>query len=691
MTAAPRDEFVSEDSGPSFAYLILTHRDPALVEALVARILELSPQGHVVIHHDLTSDDVPWEGKPPSRVHFVERDHIYWGDWSIVEATLRMVKFALEELHADWFVVLSGEHWPAADLRAWERGTVSSGVDALAKANPLPKTLRFGRGNDEFNFVNMFLSRCLLKWVTVRQPRSAVAHRAIGGVWKVSRYIMPLVAIEYSHRRKAWFFGRPRRRGRMRDWEFYKGTQWIAFNARSAHSILHTDPGVTNWFRHGHIPDETYFHTVLRHDEDLVVTTDDVTYVPVGRHRPNLRWMVLKLDELPAIWRSGAPFARKVDPVEQPEVIRALNAEVDRRRAAGPGRDRRAHQPTTGSRLPSTEHESPPDPPACVAIVGMHRSGTSATAGLLVGMGLTPPKIDDLVPAQESNERGHWESESVILHSLKVLGTLGAHTYAPPPPTSGWEARPEFDRLRTEAARWLADTSDGRPVVLKDPRLCMTLPIWKSAVPGPIPALFVLRDPLEVARSLEARDNLPMLLGLALWDRYVRSAALSLEGSPTLVVDYTAMLEDPVKWSDVICGFLQVWGVDLDPDARSVALEFLDTGLRHQKTEDTEYEPLVGAHQEVHAILSERAGSESIWQPPELPPAPPWADYVLQLRREVVLARKELYWTQTSRAYKVVSSAWRLTGGGPSLPEPGNDQQETFDLDQQEEGLNLDG
>ncbi len=162
MTAAPRDESVSEDSGPSFAYLILTHKDPEQVEALVARILELSPQGHVVIHHDLTSDDVPWEGKPPSRVHFVERDHIFWGDWSIVEATLRMVKFALEELRADWFVVLSGEHWPVADLRAWERAHGLLGRRRIGEGGiRCRRRLRFGRGDDEFNCVNMFLSRCL--------------------------------------------------------------------------------------------------------------------------------------------------------------------------------------------------------------------------------------------------------------------------------------------------------------------------------------------------------------------------------------------------------------------------------------------------------------------------------------------------------------------------------------------------
>ncbi len=465
MSPARPDVSVSERSAPCFAYLILTHKDPEQVEALAARILALSPHGQVVVHHDLASDDLPWRGRPPDRVHFVERERILWGGWSIVEATLRMVTFALQELRADWFVVLSGEHWPVEDLRAWELATIASGIDAFVTAEPLPHRLRFGRGDDETNGANMFLSRCLHRWVTVKQPRAAVAHRAVGGFWKLSRYVMPIVTVEYSHRRETWFFGRPRARGRMRDWEFYKGSQWIAFNRRSAETILDADPAVTEWFRRGHIPDETYFHTVLRHDKDLVVTKDVVTYVPIGPKTPTLRWMVLKIEELPDVWRSGAAFARKVDLADRPEVIRALNAEVDRRLAGGPRLDRsRAHQTTLDSHPPSSEHGSPRSPPACVAVVGMHRSGTSATAGLLVGMGLAGPKVDDLVPAEESNERGHWESETVIMHSVKVLGTLGAHSYAPPPPTSGWELDRKFDSLRAEAAQWLADVrrQDGR-------------------------------------------------------------------------------------------------------------------------------------------------------------------------------------------------------------------------------------
>ena len=660
--------------GPCFAYLILSHKDARQVEALADRILELSPGAQVVVHHDLAAGDVPWGGRPPARVHFVERGRILWGDWSIVEATLRMVRFALEQLHADWYVVLSGEHWPVADLRRWEEGAAGSVVDAFVEADPLPSRLRFGRADEG---ANMYLSRCIHRWVSVRQPRLASAHRAVGGLWKLSLYATPILTVEYSHRRQTWFFGRPRARGPLEDWVFYKGSQWIAFNRRSAETLLATDPKVTEWFRGGHIPDETYFHTVLRHAENLVVSADVVTYVPIGPKTPMLRWMVLKLEDLPAVWSSGAAFARKADLANRPEVIRALNAEVDRRRA---GVDEQQPVRSAGSRVLQRwgEREPHSDPPPCVAVVGMHRSGTSATAGMLIGLGLAGPRAEDLVPASDSNERGHWESESVHMCNVRVLAARGADTYAPPPPESGWEIDGKFDPHRVEAAEWFASTFDGRPLVLKDPRLCVTLPLWKTALPGSLATVLVLRDPLEVARSLQARDELPIVLGLALWDRYMRSAVLGLEGSPTLVVEYTAMVSDPVKWSDVVCCYLEDLGVNVDPDARDAALKYVDPHLRHQTTHHSEYEPLIGAHREVHAILTHRVGPHSSWKPPELPPSPPWADYVLQLRREVVLARHELYWTKTSRVFQTVSKLWRLTGGGPrgSVEEFGSPQHE---------------
>ena len=101
-------------------------------------------------------------------------------------------------------------------------------------------------------------------------PRSAT--RLFSGLWRISRYVLPLCAIEYSHRRQAWFIGLPRRRGRPETTTFYKGTQWIGFNRRSAEAVLGTDPAVTEWFKRSHIPDETYLQTVLHNAPGLNVS-----------------------------------------------------------------------------------------------------------------------------------------------------------------------------------------------------------------------------------------------------------------------------------------------------------------------------------------------------------------------------------------------------------------------------------
>lgn len=317
-------------SGPRFAYLVLSHDAPRRVEALTARLLALSPDGVVVVHHDRAADAVPWNGTAPDRVRLLERRALAWGAWSIVATTLRMVRLAVEDVGADWLVVLSGEHWPVVDLAAWEHATARSGVDALVPAAPLPRRLRFGRSDPDGN---RFLARCALRWVALPRPRSEAAHRALAGVRKVTRHTHPLLKLEYSERNRAWFVGTPRRRGPVSAVTLRKGAQWIAFDRRAAEAVLGTDPALTAWFSRSHIPDESYLQTVLWNAPGLRVADRTVTYVRGEPATPTPGWMLLRLEDLPEVRASGAAFARKVDPVHRPDVVAAIDAEVDRRRA----------------------------------------------------------------------------------------------------------------------------------------------------------------------------------------------------------------------------------------------------------------------------------------------------------------------------------------------------------------------
>lgn len=308
------------------AYLLLTHKDPHQVMALADRIHALSPTSHVVVHHDAKADTLPWDGVPPQWAHLVERVPVEWGDWSIVEATLRMFRFAHEELDAAWFVVISGEHWPVVNLESWERDVAEKGVDALLPAQELPRRLHFGPSDRD---PNRFLARCVHRWFHIKRPRSDLLHKALAGFSKISLWTHPLVKLEFSLRSDAWFVGVPRRRGPVREWDLYKGSEWLACNARAAAALLHADPAVTEFFRRSHIPDESYVQTVLRREPGLVVEADDVTWVPPEPEQSAAGWMLLKTEQLAQIRKAGVAFARKVDPSRNPEVIVALDASID--------------------------------------------------------------------------------------------------------------------------------------------------------------------------------------------------------------------------------------------------------------------------------------------------------------------------------------------------------------------------
>jgi hypothetical protein len=316
-------------TSPTVAYLLLTHKEPDQVERLAARILSLSPTGHLVVHHDLKAGTLPWDGSPPPRVHLVdERVTVEWGDWSIVEATLRMFQFAHEQLGADWSVVISGEHWPVMDLSEWETMLSSRGVDAYIPTQLLPPHLHFGAKDLDGN---RFLARCVLRWFRFHRPKSHFAHRVLTGAAKVSRWTHPILKLEYSLRGESWFVGIPRRRGPTAGWDLYKGSEWITCSARATDILLRTDPAVAAWFRRSHIPDESYIQSVLRRPRDLVVRNTDVTWVPAEPTAPTPKWMLLTLDQLPAVHRADVPFARKVDPSWNPEVIARIDATVDAR------------------------------------------------------------------------------------------------------------------------------------------------------------------------------------------------------------------------------------------------------------------------------------------------------------------------------------------------------------------------
>jgi hypothetical protein len=270
----------------------------------------------------------------------------------------------------------------------------------------------------------------------------------------------------------------------------------------------------------------------------------------------------------------------------------------------------------------------------CLYVVGMHRSGTSAVTEVLIGLGLAGPGPDDRIPASSWNRRGNWESRRLTNFDERLLRHLGGTWSGPPDLPTAWELAPSLDDWRIEAQALFDTAFSARTAVWKDPRVCLLLPFWRTVIDPPNAAVLVVREPLEVAASLRSRDGMTTTHGFALWERYLRCACAALDGIPTLVTDYAAVLEDPTTWFVDLVQFLRDVDVAVDASDPQGALGTLDTGMRHQRADAGPGPGLPSNSPSVMEALRARTGAHHPWRPPMLGPEPAWVEDVLAMRRD---------------------------------------------------------
>lgn len=236
-------------------------------------------------------------------------------------------------------------------------------------------------------------------------------------------------------------------------------------------------------------------------------------------------------------------------------------------------------------------------PSAWVLVVGMHRSGTSATAGVLHGLGLSLP-ADPMTEREDNPE--HHESVSLTDVNDGILGLLGGTWDIPPALPPGWEKGTDRVAIMQLAAR-VAAAAFPRPEVAiwKDPRNSLLLPFWAQVLNPIVGIVLPWREPLAVARSLETRDRMPVDQGLALWHRYNEAALRNSRSYDVLGVNYDDLLRDPKSTTTRAAAWLQkvLPGYVLDAARVADAADTVSARLRHEHGDGqpvpTEYEDLM--------------------------------------------------------------------------------------------------
>lgn len=300
--------------------------------------------------------------------------------------------------------------------------------------------------------------------------------------------------------------------------------------------------------------------------------------------------------------------------------------------------------------------------PGCVFVIGMHRSGTSATTEVLGRLGLASPSPDELVPATGANERGHFEAKTLVRLNDRLLTSLGGTWSAPPALAPGWETDGSLHELRSEATHSFAAVFPDRPAAWKDPRNCIVLPFWRSVIGTGAAAVFVYRDPFEVARSLETRNDLRLTLGLALWERYIRSACANLQGVPTFCTEFHRVIDEPEAWGRDAVTFLSNAGIAIDSTRLEGATTSVDGDLRHQHAGGGDNRGLGDSPVRLLEVLRSLDGAHHPWQAPDLGPEPEWVSDVLAMRLEFDMLGRAHRSMLSSRAFRVATAVGRLRG-----------------------------
>lgn len=275
---------------------VLSHRDPPLLQRLVARVLE-GERTVALVHHDPRGE--PHGLARDDRVLTVpDPEPCDWGRPALARAVLRCLDEAVSAVpDLSWVLLVSGQDYPVQHLRHTEHELdelAGRGVDALLRWYPVSL--------DGLGDVHPWQARCRTRYL--RRRRLPGSHRSV-----------PF----------------PRRPPFDEDLRLHIGDMWANLAAPAVHHVLRQRgalPQVERYLSRCSVADEALLPTLLLHEADhLQILPERRRYIRWVEGRPNPEQLTVA--DVAAMRGEGRDwFARKVDPATHPEVLDLLDAEA---------------------------------------------------------------------------------------------------------------------------------------------------------------------------------------------------------------------------------------------------------------------------------------------------------------------------------------------------------------------------
>jgi hypothetical protein len=223
-----------------------------------------------------------------------------------------------------------------------------------------------------------------------------------------------------------------------------------------------------------------------------------------------------------------------------------------------------------------------------VAILGMHRCGTSTITRAFNLLGVYLGEEKDFIPPDRFNREGYWERKDFCRLQNNLLATLKRSWDTGVPLPEKWQHTSEVQQFKKELITLIRQNFSG--VALwgwKDPRSTILIELWKNILEElsiELSVVFAVRNPLDVALSLKQRENFSFDKSFGIWFNYNIIALHAVLNISTAFISYDRFLsnwESELKRCSAELNIL--WPED-DSYLKSSLSSFVRPELRHSHT-----------------------------------------------------------------------------------------------------------
>jgi hypothetical protein len=220
----------------------------------------------------------------------------------------------------------------------------------------------------------------------------------------------------------------------------------------------------------------------------------------------------------------------------------------------------------------------------------MHRSGTSAMAGVLSILGANF-NFELIKKVVNDNPKGYWESVEVVDINNDIFHIYNMHYMDFSSFPNNWMENEMLIPIRQRIKNWFIKyLSKESLIVVKDPRLCRTLPIWVDTLQElniKPKYIHIFRHPMEVVASLRTRDNtFSMVNGFLVWIAHLLDSFECTTPNNSIIISYNKLLNAPFLTLKQCSNILELeWPLQVETVSDKINM-FLDPSLIHHCHEE---------------------------------------------------------------------------------------------------------